>query len=519
MACAAGVRQRRFDREIRILCRNGALEMPSAGASAALQAARRRSPAYFARRNHRRRLASAPKAVAEIGFGYLAALFDFCAIVVAAAAADTLYKLATFGLLPIVEPVTEVGILIGALVIVCNIQRSEYTIRNFDDFSGHIARCFSVWNLAFFCVLALGFFTKTTDVFSRGATGVLYVVGLLTLGGARVAMVGLVGVTKRNGLLPRRRLAVVGFESELSTFLRRYDLSKSGMEIVSATAIREGETYLGDDLALAAAMVRVLRPDDIVIAIPWTQTRIIESCVDAFLRTPAEIHLGPEAILDRYSKAEVAQLGPISSLNLTRRPLSVVQRIEKRIFDTTLAALALALLAPLFAIVALLIRLDGPGPIFFLQRRYGFNQEPFRIVKFRTMTAMEDDANLIAATRFDPRVTRVGAFLRRTSIDELPQLLNVLAGNMSLVGPRPHALAHDQRYDSRIDQYARRHNVKPGITGWAQVCGLRGEIASDEKMRRRVEHDLHYIDNWSLWLDVKIIGLTVFSSKAHAGVY
>ena len=153
----------------------------------------------------------------------------------------------------------------------------------------------------------------------------------------------------------------------------------------------------------------------------------------------------------------------------------------------------------------------------FCERRYGFNQEPFRIVKFRTMTAMEDNANLISATRFDPRVTRIGAFLRRTSIDELPQLLNVLAGDMSLVGPRPHALAHDQRYEGRIARYARRHNVKPGITGWAQVCGLRGEIATEEKMRRRVEHDLYYVDNWSLWLDIKIIAMTIFSAKAHSG--
>ena len=494
--------------------------MQSTGASAAaLRAARRQSPAYFARRGHRRRLASAPKVVAEIGFGYLAALIDFCAIVLAAAASNTIYKLATFGLFPDVEPVTEVGILVGALVVVCNIQRSEYTIRQFDSFSGHVGRCISVWNLAFFCVLALGFLTKTTDVFSRGATGVLYIAGLLTLGGARAMMVGLVEATKRRGLLPQRRLVVVGFESQLTAFVQRYDLSRSGMEIVSAAVIREGEVYLNDDLALAAATVRVLRPDDIVIAVPWSQTRIIDACVDTFLRTPAEIHLGSETILDRFSEAEVAQLGPIASLNLTRRPLSILQRVEKRVFDTAIAALALVLLSPLFAIVALLIRLDSPGPVFFLQRRYGFNQEPFRIVKFRTMTALEDNANLISATRFDPRVTRIGAFLRRTSIDELPQLLNVLAGDMSLVGPRPHALAHDQRYDSRIAQYARRHNVKPGITGWAQVCGLRGEIASEEKMRRRVEHDLYYVDNWSLWFDVKIIALTVFSSKAHFGAY
>jgi len=415
--------------------------------------------------------------------------------------------------------VTEIGVAVGALVVFANIQRNEYSIGRFSSFSGHFGRFVSVWNLAFFCVLALGFLTKTTELFSRGATGVLYLTGLLALGGMRVVMVGLAGAARRRGLLPRRRLVVVGFESQLSAFVARYDLSGSDMQIISAAMLREGEDCLDDDLALAAATVRVLRPDDIFIAVPWAQTRIIEACVDTFLRTPAEIHLGPEAILDRFSEAEVSQLGPISSLNLTRRPLSLLQRIEKRVFDMTLASLALVLLAPLFAIVALAIRLDSPGPVFFVQRRYGFNQEPFRIVKFRTMSAMEDDSNLISATRFDPRVTRIGALLRRTSIDELPQLLNVLAGDMSLVGPRPHALAHDQRYDRRIAQYARRHNVKPGITGWAQVCGLRGEIASEDKMRRRVEHDLYYVDNWSLWLDVKIMAMTVFSSKAHSDAY
>jgi Undecaprenyl-phosphate glucose phosphotransferase len=499
---------------------NGAAGVVSADLSSGIVRASKRQPdAYHAQRRRYRRLATASRVGVEIGFGYFAAVCDFCAVVLAATASSALYKWVTFGLLPDVEPVTEVGIAVGALVVLCNIQRNEYILGQFSSFSGHFGRCLSVWNIAFFAALALGFLTKTTDLFSRGATAVLYIVGLLALGGVRVALVSLVEAAKRRRLLPRRRLVVVGFEGPLSAFVQRYDLSKADMEIVSAAMLREGDDCLGEDLALAAATVRVLRPDDIFIAVPWSQTRVIEACFDTFLRTPAEIHLGPEAILDRFSEAEVAQLGPISSLNLTRRPLSRLQRIEKRILDVTLAALALVVLSPLFAIVALLIRLDGPGPALFVQRRYGFNQEPFRIVKFRTMTAMEDDAKLISATRFDPRVTRVGAFLRRTSIDELPQLLNVIKGEMSLVGPRPHALAHDQRYDRRIAQYARRHNVKPGITGWAQVCGLRGEIASDEKMRKRVEHDLYYIDNWSLWLDLKIMAMTVFSSKAHSDVY
>ena len=166
-------------------------------------------------------------------------------------------------------------------------------------------------------------------------------------------------------------------------------------------------------------------------------------------------------------------------------------------------------------LVAVLIKLDSPGPIFFVQRRYGFNQQPFRIIKFRTMRALDDGPAIRQARRNDPRLTRVGRCLRRWNIDEVPQLFNVLTGDMSLVGPRPHALSHDREYEQRISRYARRHNVKPGITGWAQVHGYRGETDTDEKMRKRVEHDLYYIDNWSLWLDCKIIVRTVLSRSAN----
>jgi polysaccharide biosynthesis protein PslA len=473
-------------------------------------------------RDRRLRAGRAPRAsraIYAVGIGCLAALCDFGAVTFAASASPLLYRAATLGLAPAVEPVAGIGVVVGALVVICNVQRGEYAIRRFDSLSGHFGRCFTVWNIAFFFALALGFATKTTGAFSRGATGVLYVAGLVALGGGRAAIVGLVEAVRRRGLLVRRRLVLAGFEAPLSTLARRIDRSESGMEVVAAITLRESEADLPDDLALIGATVRMLRADDVVFAIPWAQTGVIEACVDACLRTPAEIHLAPESILDRFADAEVVRLGPICGLGLTRRPLSLLQRFEKRLFDLTIAALALVLLAPLFVVVAMLVRLDGPGPIFFMQRRYGFNREPFRIVKFRTMAAMEDDAQLISATRFDPRVTRVGAVLRRASIDELPQLLNVLAGDMSLVGPRPHAIAHDQRYEGRIARYARRHNVKPGITGWAQVCGLRGEIAGEDKMRRRVEHDLYYIDNWSLWLDLKIIVMTIFSPKTHSGAY
>ena len=161
----------------------------------------------------------------------------------------------------------------------------------------------------------------------------------------------------------------------------------------------------------------------------------------------------------------------------------------------------------------------GPGPVFFRQKRYGLNGREIRVLKFRTMTVMEDGAAVKQATKNDPRITPFGAFLRRTSVDELPQFIQVLTGEMSIVGPRPHAIAHNEIYRSKIQGYMLRHKVKPGITGWAQVNGWRGETDTDEKMQKRVEHDLDYIRNWNVLLDLKIIWLTVFGSKTRRNAY
>jgi exopolysaccharide biosynthesis polyprenyl glycosylphosphotransferase len=180
-----------------------------------------------------------------------------------------------------------------------------------------------------------------------------------------------------------------------------------------------------------------------------------------------------------------------------------------------LASAGLLALTPLLIVVAILIKLDSPGPVFFLQRRFGFNQKPFHIIKFRSMSTLDDGPVIQQARKDDPRVTRVGAWLRRWNIDEIPQLFNVVKGDMSLVGPRPHALSHDQEFERRIFSYARRHNVKPGITGWAQVHGLRGETDTDEKLRKRIEHDLYYIDNWSVLLDLQILIRTVISPASY----
>ena len=209
------------------------------------------------------------------------------------------------------------------------------------------------------------------------------------------------------------------------------------------------------------------------------------------------------ALLGRSSRL----VGDIPVVSLMTRPLSDLSVLVKRLEDLVLGSLFFILLTPVMAVIALLIKLDSPGPVLFRQARAGFNNRPFTVIKFRSMR-LHDDAQVRQAARDDDRITRIGRFLRRTSLDELPQLLNVIAGDMSLVGPRPHALAHDREYSQAIDSYIARHRMKPGLTGWAQVNGWRGETETLDKMRKRIEHDLYYVDEWSLYFDLKIILMT-----------
>ncbi|HZJ11067.1 MAG TPA: exopolysaccharide biosynthesis polyprenyl glycosylphosphotransferase, partial [Methyloceanibacter sp.] len=281
----------------------------------------------------------------------------------------------------------------------------------------------------------------------------------------------------------------------------------------------QGAAALNEGLGRAIDMVRRSHLDDVVVLLPWSATHAVNACADGLMTIPVSVQLGPEAIFDRVSQVHLSRLGPATMLNLIRPPLTRLEVVTKRLFDFWGALALLVALSPLFLAISLLIKLDSPGPAFFRQWRHGFNQRPFRILKFRTMTVTEDGETVTQAVKNDPRVTRIGRHLRRWNLDELPQLVNVLAGHMSLVGPRPHALTHDREYERRIAFYARRHNIKPGITGWAQVNGYRGLTDTEEKMRARVEHDLYYIDNWSIPLDLYILALTVLSPKSFRNAH
>lgn len=266
--------------------------------------------------------------------------------------------------------------------------------------------------------------------------------------------------------------------------------------------------------------VRYGEIDLVVIAMPLSAEDRVLQFARQLRSLPVDVRLLSDAVGFNLANRPVSYWAGIPALNIADKPMTGWSSLFKRLSDLLLASIAMVLLAPLLALVALLVKLDSPGPALFRQKRHGFNHNLFDIYKFRTMRAEATDHSAEKlVTKDDERVTKLGRFLRRTSIDELPQLWNVLRGDMSLVGPRPHALsakAEDQLYDVAVAEYAERHRVKPGITGWAQVNGWRGETDTVEKIQKRVEHDLYYIEHWSLWLDVWILVLTavkIFTGK------
>ena len=469
------------------------------------------------------------RAALRVGISVSAALADLVAILGTALPVEIGYHALAYESAPALAELQSWRIagLLALVVLMTNALRGEYAFEALLAAKHRVQSAASLWLAAWGALLVVSFVTKTTTDLSRAVTVLAFALGLPALLLARAATVALVRRHVRPASPSLSRVHLVGFEEDIARFYANNEADALGLRVIGTSYLRRvasdaGEearhAQMAEDLDLAVSVVRFLRPDDVFILMPWADTAEVERCIDAFLRVPAALHLRPGTVLDRFPDMSVARVGRLSGINIGRRPLNLAEIVLKRVFDLTVATLALILLTPLFGLVALLIKLDSPGPVLFRQKRYGFNQEPFAVYKFRSMRA-EAEAEFRQATRNDTRITRVGAFLRRTNLDELPQLLNVLKGEMSLVGPRPHALAHDRSFERRIALYARRHNVRPGITGWAQVNGLRGETLTDLDMERRVAHDLHYIDNWSIGFDIQIIVRTVLSPRAYRNAF
>ena len=384
--------------------------------------------------------------------------------------------------------------------------------------AGGIARdVLADWLLMVGLLLMLGWATQTLDAFDeRVLIAWIAFTPPLLFAAHILSPVVLPRIMSAEGL--RRRAVIAGagdLGRQLADRLRSSPIQ--GVEVAGffddhAPEEQPGEvrdSLLGpiDRLADYAKANRV---DLIYLALPLESQPRIARLLDELCDTTASVYLVPDIFLFDLIQARIDHVGGLPVLAVCETPFYGVNGMVKRISDLVLATLILILIAPLLAVIALSVKLSSPGPAIFRQRRYGLHGQEVVVYKFRSMTVAEDGAVVKQATKNDSRVTPLGAFLRRTSLDELPQFINVLQGRMSIVGPRPHAIAHNEMYRKLIRSYMIRHKVRPGITGWAQVNGLRGETETVEKMRSRVAYDLDYLRNWSLGLDLKIILKTIF---------
>lgn len=428
-------------------------------------------------------------------------VLDSLIVCLSLAMAQGLYTLAVGAELGVGGSYTFVSVVAG-LVHYLVTRASHGSIRQLR--AGSAWGDFKLLAITFAIVIVMGYGLKQAEIHSRLWIGLSFVIAFtLILTKNRISHY-LTGVGRLRELLVER-IALVG-EPSMAEALKGQlkGARESACEVriydVCAGGAHELRPLIFDGLNLAF--------DRIIFCVPPDQIGKVRGLVEAigFLPARIEVSVAQAELQALHSDMLVSPCQILISVNDS--PHDEWARLEKRALDVVLCSISILALSPLMILVAIAIKLESKGPVFFRQRRHGWNHSVFAIWKFRTMTVQEDGASIRQAKECDPRVTRVGRFLRRTSIDELPQLINVLIGEMSLVGPRPHALVHNMQYSAEIASYASRHKVLPGVTGWAQVNGLRGNCADVAKMAARADADLWYIRNWSIALDLKILLMT-----------
>lgn len=404
--------------------------------------------------------------------------------------------------------------------------------RSNSSFAGKALTLFKAWSLAFAFLLVVGFATKQTETYSRLLLGQLYAGGYLlqvilhffsrevqtrlmrrALPAENVLIIGTGKLARylqyRISGNPWLNQNVVGCLELPADDQRRSTSSRTSLYQSSDFASLKEPMVIGQlDELLAIIDQHDVRT--VYFAIPLGDSDLIEDMYFKLLDRHVAVHWVPDIFSLLLVNHSVREMAGLPLLTLSETPLTGTRLLLKSMEDRVLASLILLLILPLLFIIAIAVKLDSPGPVFFRQARKGWSGKTFHIWKFRSMYVHQPEGGQVRqATRNDPRITRVGAFLRKTSLDELPQVFNVLSGEMSLVGPRPHAVQHDAEYSQRIDSYLARHNIKPGITGLAQVRGLRGETSEIDQMQQRIEADIEYINNWSIWLDLTILVRTL----------
>lgn len=384
------------------------------------------------------------------------------------------------------------------------------------------------WGIAISFLLVAGFAFKITDVFSRLWVGNWLISSAILILFFRV-LIWLVARNLRENKTFDSRAVIVGAGSqgqELYKYITNNEfLTISVIGFADDRSERvpkhiENVPIIGglDELV---KLIRAGVVDQVLVSLPWSAKERLRQVVDCLAENPVKIRLAPDLAGFEYLNREFTSLGGLPVMNLFDRPLSGYDSLIKALEDYIFGTVAFIVALPVMLIIAIAVKLDSKGPLFFMQDRAGFNNNTFKVWKFRSMNVTEGD-EITQVSIDDKRITRVGAFLRKTSLDELPQLLNVLKGDMSLVGPRPHApstKAAGIKFEEAVSSYAARHRVKPGITGWAQVNGWRGETDTIEKLEQRLHHDLYYIDNWSLGLDLQILTKTAFVAWSQKAAY
>jgi Undecaprenyl-phosphate glucose phosphotransferase len=469
---------------------------------------------------------SQPKRLSAICAKILVA--EFVAVAIAACLSSVAYEYTVLDLSPDLHAYLPAAIFLASLVSLVSIGFRHFIALQRQPLHALLWSGLGAVALGFSFFLSSLFLLKLIGDYSRGAFIFQVIAVSAVICVSRTTWYFWLQSAIRSGFVEARHVVLIGneqYRSQFANLVRTTAIRSSGTLPFPHHRSPEADNNFAASLIdvqaarQAIEFCRSIHPDDIVILASQDELAVAPELARMLSELPVNVHIVPLGSVNVFGTSRIAELGDLKTLQVSRPPLSLFDRALKRAFDIVVASAGLILFAPLFAMVAIAIKIESRGPILFWQKRHGYNNTTIQVAKFRSMYLGCDTDCFVQTKRDDSRVTRVGRLLRRTNIDELPQLFNVLTGDMSVVGPRPHATAHNEMFEGRILPFSRRHNIKPGITGWAQVNGHRGETDTLEKMQRRVEHDLYYIDNWSFLLDMKIILLTLFSKRAYINAY
>jgi putative colanic acid biosynthesis UDP-glucose lipid carrier transferase len=387
--------------------------------------------------------------------------------------------------------------------------RGLYQSARINNYTEIVSRIVFTWINIGALLILIGFLTKTSANFSRVLILSWLVITPIFLVASRLLVLAILHSLRRSGR-NTRSFAILGPQDKSCHLLKKIsDMPWLGL---SCSGIFE-------DLESLILHTRDGHIDYIFLTYPYASEKEIIQATNALSNRTSSVFLTPDLFASELLGSRWLMFENMPMISIYDHPFYGSQLVYKRLEDYFLSSTIILVISPLLLLIALCIMATSKGPILFKQRRYGLNGEVIEVYKFRTMNVLENGALIPQASKVDPRITTVGAFLRKTSFDELPQFFNVLKGDMSIVGPRPHAVSHNEHYRTLIHGYMLRHKVKPGITGWAQVNGFRGETETLDKMQSRVEYDLFYINNWTLGLDLKIIGLTIFKGFINKNAY